>query len=172
MRRVGVRGAAPVVAGAALASLLGACGASHERTLDSGAVERAIAQSILTQRHAYATVSCPDGVPQRNGGAFSCVAHLDVGQYRLQVHETDDEGHVQWSSSAPLVVLDIKRVERAIRTELRRQRRLTATAVRCPRQVLQQAGLTFTCTVTLRGTDHPFEVTETDDAGHVTFVGK
>jgi hypothetical protein len=78
---------------------------------------------------------------------------------------------VRYEGQAPLTGLDVARIKRAIRTSLAAQRGLSAT-VDCPAEVLQQAGLRFTCTAHARGRNYPFLVTETDQAGHVTYVGE
>jgi len=63
---------------AACAALLGACGSSGHATkttkyLDVAKVERAIEQSIMSQRHLKATVRCPTKVLQKPG-KFACIA--------------------------------------------------------------------------------------------------
>ena len=159
--------ATTVVLGGALA----ACGASSGPGLNTVAVERAIAQSILTQHHLYTTVSCPRDVLQQTGRDFTCAARLDVGTYPLRVSQTDDNGHVRWANRAPLVTLDIGAVKAAIRHSIRAQRRLKAGRIACPRQVLQKAGIVFDCWVTVKGKDHRFTVTEVDGRGHVKYLG-
>ena len=165
------RRALVVAATAALMPVLTACGSS-ERKLNVVPVERAIAQSILTQRHLYATVACPSGVSRKAGRDFTCSARLDVGTYPVRVHQTDDKGHVRWSSAAPLVALNISAVKAGIRHSIWTQRHLAATKIVCPREVLQKAGIAFTCTATVNGKDYRFTVTETDGRGHVTYVGR
>ncbi len=68
-------------------------------------------------------------------------------------------------------VLDIARVELAIRQSIRAQRGLRARVV-CPAEVIQKAGVLFTCTATVAGRDYPFDVTEVDNHGHVRYVGR
>jgi hypothetical protein len=145
------------------------CGAATPR-LDTVVVERAIANSILTERHIDTTVSCPPDVPRQQGHVFTCTARLPVGVYPVSVTEVDDSGHVRYGNPVPLRALDITRVADAITHSIRTQRRLQAS-VACPSEVLQQKGVVFTCTATVRGRGYPFTVTEVDGDGHVQYVG-
>ena len=61
-------------------------------------------------------------------------------------------------------------VQRAIERSILQQRRLRAS-VTCPSQVLQRAGITFTCEAAVGGRRYPFSVTEVDNGGHVHYVG-
>ena len=146
------------------------CGGSSPQ-LNTALLERAIAATILTQRHIHATVTCPENLPRKRGTAFTCLAHLAVGTYPVHVSETDSSGHVRYGSSAPLVILRIDRVQRAIERSILQQRRLRAT-VTCPSEVLQQAGIAFTCEAAVGGRRYPFSVTELDNGGHVRYVGE
>jgi hypothetical protein len=156
-----------LAAAALVAGALTGCGSSATR-LDSVRVERAIADTILRERNLYATVACPSSVPQKAGHAFTCQAHLDVGTYPIEVTETNGSGHVRYENQRPLVVLDTKKVQRAIRASIHNQRDLPST-VRCPAEVLQQAGLAFTCRANVHGRSYRFAVSELDDAGHVRY---
>ena len=156
---------------AALAApALSACG-SNTNTLNAVPAEHAIAASILTQHHLHATVHCPTNAPLKTGFAFTCTAKLDVGAYPVLVTETNARGHVRYQNQSPLVVLDVARVERAIGQSIRGQRELRST-VACPAEVIQKAGVAFTCTATVAGRGYPFAVTEIDDYGHVRYVGR
>lgn len=154
-----------LAAGAAFAG----CGTSTSK-LNTVTVERAIANSILTERHIHATVSCPPRIPQQKGRVFTCTARPAVGAYPVSVTEIDGNGHVRYGNPAPLSVLDTARVARAITISIRTQRRLRAHVV-CPSGVLQQKGLVFTCTATVHSRGYPFTVTEVDGNGHVQYVG-
>jgi Domain of unknown function (DUF4333) len=149
---------------------LSGCGGSKP-ALSTVIDERAIAASILAQHHLYATVRCPPKVPKKTGTVFTCTASLDVGTYPVTVTETNDSGHVSYQDRAPLVALDIAKVERAIEQSIDSQKHLSATAT-CPSEVIQKAGVVFTCTATVDGKPYPFEVTETDSDGHVRYVGR
>jgi hypothetical protein len=149
---------------------LSGCGNSAP-TLNTVTVERAIAASILAQHHLYATVRCPPKVSKETGTVFTCTAALNVGTYPVTVTETNDSGHVSYQDRTPLVALDIAKVEQAIKQSIGSQRHLSAT-VTCPAEVLQEAGVVFTCTATVNRKPSPFEVTETDNDGHVRYIGR
>jgi hypothetical protein len=155
---------------AVIVAVASGCGSSRPATLDVVAVERSVAESILTERHIYATVGCPASVPQRAGYRFTCTANLTVGTYPVTVTEVDDRGHVRYANSAPLVALDVAAVRAAIAHSIQVQRHLRAR-VSCPSEVLQKAGVAFRCTATVNGRAYPFTVTETDDRGRVRYVG-
>ncbi|HTU77533.1 MAG TPA: DUF4333 domain-containing protein [Solirubrobacteraceae bacterium] len=66
--------------------------------LDIAKVQRAIAASILSQRHIAATVSCPSDVLQQAGLSFRCTAVIDGGarRYAFIVSELGNAGHVRF----------------------------------------------------------------------------
>lgn len=152
-----------------LLGALAGCGTSTPK-LNTAVVERAIANSILTERHIDAKVSCPPGIPEQRGRVFTCMARPAVGAYPVSVTEVDGAGHVRYGNPTPLSVLDIARVTRAITISILTQRKLHARVI-CPADVLQQKGLVFTCTAAVRNRGYPFVVTEVDGNGHVRYVG-
>jgi hypothetical protein len=168
---VGGRPAQRALLAPALAlAVLAGCGA-HTTALDTLRLERAIAGSILSERHVYALVSCPANVPQQQGRRFTCTARLTVGSYPVPVVEVDGRGHVDYGSRAPLTALDTRRIERSIAASVLARRGLHAV-VGCPPEVLQKRGLTFTCQAHVGGRAYPFGVTEIDGDGHVRYVGR
>jgi hypothetical protein len=167
----GTRVVAFVLAVGGLASVLLSGCSSSKGTLDSAAIERAIAASIVAQRHVQTTVRCPANVPRKAGLGFTCVAKLDVGAYPIAVIQTDNTGNVRYGNQAPLVALDVAKVQQAIAKSILTQRKLHAT-VTCPATVLQQAGLRFTCMATVNGHNYPFEVTQVNANGQVKYVGR
>ena len=73
------------------------CGKSEDPTiLNTEKVERAIERSSLDQRKANARVSCPSGVHQKKGLAFSCTAVVKRATTRFVVTQLDDAGHVRY----------------------------------------------------------------------------
>ena len=68
-----------------------------KRTLDTDAVARAIAASVKDQRDLDATVVCPNGIPQRKGYEFACLATYEGGRNTFTVKQTDDDGHVTYA---------------------------------------------------------------------------
>jgi hypothetical protein len=156
--------------GLAVVACAAGCGSST-RLLNSFDVERGIAQSMLNQHHVDAIVSCPSHVPRQKGRAFNCTANLQAGKYPVSVVEVDGQGHVRWSNSNPLVILNTERLQRSIVDSIQSQRGLRSQ-VRCPTHVLQKAGVVFRCEATVRRRRYPFAVTEVDGRGHVRYVGQ
>ncbi len=67
--------------------------------LDTKRVERAIEQSILTERKVTADVDCPAGVRQAKGLTFRCVATTRGGvTAAFVVHQKDDKGNVTYAA--------------------------------------------------------------------------
>jgi hypothetical protein len=86
-----------LIAGSSL--LLAACGSSESSTiLNSGKIERAIAQSSLAQRGQHAQVSCPSAIPQMEGLKFSCTAVVGSVSTRFVVVEQDGFGRVRYKA--------------------------------------------------------------------------
>ncbi len=152
-----------------MAVCLSAC-ASSTPALNTSKVQQAIAGSVLSEHHLRATVACPPKVPARAGHTFTCAASLSVGSYPIRVTEINASGHVRYENPTPLAALDTTRVEAAIRQSILGQRHLRST-VACPGEVLQQAGVAFTCSATVAGRSYRFAVTEVDGDGHVRYLG-
>src|SRR2546423_8309749 len=74
------------------------------------------------------------------------------------------------SSSPAKTVLDTESVERSIETSIKEQRKLDS-AVTCPVNIEQKKGNDFSCYAVVKGKRFEFRVTQTDDNGHVTYVG-
>ncbi len=157
------------VTAVAVCAALGACGSSMP-TLNTAAVARAIEGSILAQHHLHASVRCPKDLPRKTGLTFTCTANLDVGSYPIRVTERNAAGRVRYENDAPLVALDIARVETAIRRSIRSQRHLSSDVI-CPAEVIQKTATRFTCIASVNGQRYPFAVTEVDGDGHVRYVG-
>jgi hypothetical protein len=88
-----------LVAGSLVAASLafGACGSSSKVTvLNTEKVERAIERSTLTQRDKKVVVSCPSGVHQKKGLAFTCLAVGKTGRTSFAVTQTDGAGQVHY----------------------------------------------------------------------------
>src|SRR5436305_11816444 len=94
---------------------LAACGGSSNRDdqaataqpngrLNTARVALAIQQSILSQRHIHATVTCPPRVLQKKGRTFTCVAttYTKVGHHPVHttftVFQKDSNGNVFYQS--------------------------------------------------------------------------
>jgi hypothetical protein len=74
------------------------------------------------------------------------------------------------SSATPKTVLNTEGVERAIEKSIKDQRKLEST-VTCPVNIEQKKGNAFSCYALVKGKRFEFKVTQTDDQGHVTYVG-
>jgi hypothetical protein len=168
-RSLAVLAAGAVVSAAAIGC--GSSGSSKHTTVETTTVQRSIAASILAQRHVPTTVKCPTKVPAVTGIGFTCVAKLDVGSYPVAVVVKDTKGHVRYGNQAPLIVLDIARVQQSIARSILEQRKLVAT-VTCPAHVLQQKGLKFICKARVGEASYPFAVEQTDASGHVRYIGQ
>ena len=76
-----------------------ACGSSDPTIiLNTEKIERSIEQSSLAQRGADAEVSCPSGVHQKKGLAFSCTAVVGRTTTRFVVTQRDESGHVHYEA--------------------------------------------------------------------------
>jgi hypothetical protein len=90
----------------ACALLLGACGSSKnsntsrgEQVLSTAQTKAAIENSILTQRHIHATVTCPTEVVKEKGVTFQCIATTSNGvKTTFHVIEVNKYGRVEYSS--------------------------------------------------------------------------
>lgn len=156
---------------AALAALtLAACGGS-DTTIKTTGYAKAIQKSVLDQHKQVVNVDCPPTVKKKKGESFVCNVKLEVGTYPVTVTMIDDNGKAKYGNSTPLILLDTGQVEHAIGVQIRHQRHL-GSDVTCPKQVLQKQGLTFFCTAKVEdGVTTRFKVSQTDDKGHVNFVG-
>jgi hypothetical protein len=67
-------------------------------------------------------------------------------------------------------VLNTEAVERAIEKSIKEQRKLDSS-VTCPVNIEQKKGNDFSCFADVKGKRFEFKVTQTDDDGHVTYVG-
>lgn len=81
---------------------LSACGTAGTptavTTLNTEKIERAIERSSLEQRGRRAQVSCPPGVHQKQGLAFSCTAIVKGDATRFVVTQLDGSGRVHYEA--------------------------------------------------------------------------
>jgi hypothetical protein len=102
------RGVAVALAALAGATLIGACGSSTPSTsstpessipraiLNTSHVALAIEQSILSERHIHAKVSCPKVVPQQKGRNFACIATTGKTKTPFAVTQQNSRGYVTY----------------------------------------------------------------------------
>jgi hypothetical protein len=101
------------VAAVASAGLIGACGSSGSSTgsttttktvhLNTAHVAVAIKQSILSQRHIHAKVTCPAVIVQEKGKNFVCIATTVNSKGAVQktpfaVTQQNDHGYVTYQA--------------------------------------------------------------------------
>ncbi|MHB8491572.1 MAG: DUF4333 domain-containing protein [Solirubrobacteraceae bacterium] len=110
-RRAATLGLASLAA-AALVSACGGSGSSAEsnaptgKRLDVTRVTKSIEESILSEKHMHANVTCPSDVEQRKGVTFTCYAtgYTGTGTHRsyfktpFEVTEENSLGYVQYHS--------------------------------------------------------------------------
>jgi hypothetical protein len=139
--------------------------------MNTARIAQAIQDTILKHNGVATKVTCPARVTVRTGFRFSCGAALAVGVYPMYVVEKATRGAVTYANHTPLRVLNSYTIERAIENAIETQKQLGSTVV-CPKPVLQASGLTFTCLAKFKHGSTVFSVTQTDNLGHVRFVGR
>ncbi len=98
------RGIAALAAMLAAATTMAACGSSTSSSsstqaktnLNTPHVERAIEQSILSQRHVHAKVTCPKVVLQQKGHNFTCIATVGKTTTPFAVVQQNNGGYVTY----------------------------------------------------------------------------
>lgn len=102
------RGAVAAVAALAAATFVSACGSSGSSSgstaqsiapatiLNTHHVALAIEQSILSERHIHAQVSCPKVVPQQKGRNFACIATTGKTKTPFAVVQQNSSGYVTY----------------------------------------------------------------------------
>ncbi|MGH2912897.1 MAG: hypothetical protein ACRDJ3_10545 [Solirubrobacteraceae bacterium] len=81
------------------AAVISACGSSTVKDLGTAHIARAIEESILSQRHIHATVSCPSLVLEEPGENFVCIAKTrkkGVSRTTLFAVTQHNNGHVTY----------------------------------------------------------------------------
>lgn len=80
---------------------IAACGRDDAQAvtiLNTEKVERAIENSVATQRDMNARVSCPSGVHQKKGLTFSCTATVKHVDTQFVVTQQDGAGRVRYEA--------------------------------------------------------------------------
>jgi hypothetical protein len=164
-----------VFAAATIALALSGCGSSGapSKTVNSARVSSAIAATVRSKRSVHASVSCPSGVPLKQGTQFFCIAQTGAHITAFHVTETNESGHVSFvgvsRKSTPLLATTA--LAKAIGASILRSRHVEAT-VRCPNGMPRQRGLSFVCSATdPAGKKTLFEVHQLDSSGHVNYRG-
>jgi len=103
------RSVAVAVAALVSAGALSACGSGSTTTpsggvafpkalLDTHRVALAIEQSILSERHVHAKVTCPKVMPEQQGHNFYCIARVGKTTTPFAVAQTNNNGFVTYKS--------------------------------------------------------------------------
>jgi hypothetical protein len=74
-----------------------------------------------------------------------------------------------WNGTSTPVILNTDRVASSIQASILSQRHL-ASAVSCPVNIVQKAGVVFDCVATVGKHQFSVVVTQTDSRGHVVYV--
>jgi hypothetical protein len=152
-----------------LALAAAGCGGS----LDLEALNRSISEGIEKQLSMpVASVQCP---PERRaiaaGDAFNCtVTPKAGGRLTVKVTQKDNAGNVAWEVIETQGLLDLDKVESAVREGLKAQAQVDAT-VDCPdRWRATKVGEVFQCqAATSDGRKATVEVTVTDAEGNINW---
>jgi len=145
-----VRGMAVVLASGICVTA--GCGSSNDEssetvrtaTVDSSAVESAIAKKFSSNGADVTKVKCPEGVEAKAGDAFKCDASWSNGATgKVQVTQ---EGGARFSSQvvAGSVQIPGESVDKTLEKQLAQQGAPNATA-ECPQNVIVKVGSTVTC---------------------------
>jgi Domain of unknown function (DUF4333) len=101
------RGPTAVIVALAAAALISACGSASpsattaekpipKAILNTKRIAGSIEQSILSERHIHAKVSCPAVVPQEKGRTFACIATVGKTKTPFTVEQQNDRGYVTY----------------------------------------------------------------------------
>jgi hypothetical protein len=149
----------------ALAIVATACG---NDTVDAGQVETAIEQDLSSATAEIVSVSCPDGVEERQGEEFTCDAKLEGGgQAEVLVKLTNDRGDATYAFKPGTVKVSDNAVEPLLEDSLG-ARGVSGGQVDCPELMKVADGEQITCTATgAGGRAGQITFTWSDDAGDI-----
>lgn len=142
------------------------------RSLDMAALDRSISDGINTQLQLpIATVTCPTADrPMKAGDKFECTATpKEGGRLTVTVTQKDDAGNVSWEVSKTEGLLDLDKVEVAVRDGLKAQANIDATVACEGRWKAVKVGEVFQCQATSGEHKATVEVTTADQNGNITW---
>jgi hypothetical protein len=148
-----------------MATIALACG---EDTVDATKVESEIEQELSSATAEIVSVSCPDGIDQKEGKQFSCDAKLDEGgRAEVVVTVTSDRGDAVYAFKPGTVEVSGKAVEPVLEDALE-ARGVSGAQADCPQLIKVTDGSEATCSVAGAG-GRSGEVTFTwsDAAGEI-----
>lgn len=150
------------------AAFLAATGCT--RSLDIAGLERSISDGINTQLQLpIATVSCPPaGRPMKAGDKFDCTATPKEGG-RLTVTVTLRDENVSWDVTRTEGLIDLDKVEVAVKDALKTQTNVDATVVCEGRWKAAKVGEVFQCQATSGDHKATIEVTTKDMDGNFSW---
>ncbi len=152
------------------APILAATGCS--RSLDMAALDRSISDGINTQLQLpIATVSCPAGErAMKAGDTFDCTAApKEGGQLTVTVTQKDDAGNVSWEVTKTEGLLDLHKIEAAVKEGLKAQANVDATVACEGRWKAVKVGEVFPCQATSGEHKATVEVTTADREGNISW---
>jgi Domain of unknown function (DUF4333) len=159
--------------GAALAAVVALAGCTQNLNMD--AVKKSVSEGLASQLGlTIASVDCPATRPTKAGDTFECVATpTGGGRLTVKVSQRDEAGNVSWEVAKTEGLLDIGKVEGSIRTGLKEQAKVEATASCGGRWRAAKAGDTFECQATTAdGQTVPIVVSVTDEQGNISWATK
>ena len=155
---------------AVAAAILPATGCT--RSLDMAALNRSISDGINTQLQLpIATVNCPTGDRAlKAGDTFDCIATpKEGGRLTVTVTQKDDAGTVAWDVTKTEGLLDLHKVEAAVKEGLKAQTNVDAVVACEGRWRATKVGEVFRCQATSGDHKATVEVTTTDIEGHISW---
>jgi len=136
------------------------------------ALDRSISDGINKQLQLpIATVSCPAGDrPVKSGDKFDCTATpKEGGRLTVTVTQKDGAGNVSWEVTKTEGLLDLAKVEVAVKEGLKAQANIDATVACDGRWKAAKIGEVFQCQATSGDHKATVEVTTKDLEGNISW---
>lgn len=144
--------------------------AECSRTLDTNALHQSISQGIDAQLALpLASVECPPDRTIKAGDTFECTAIPKAGgQLTIAVTQKDDEGNISWEVTKTDGLLDLAKVETAVREGLKTQAQVDVKVDCGGRWKAIKVGEVFECqSAATDGRSAVVEVTTDDAEGNI-----
>jgi hypothetical protein len=136
------------------------------------ALDKSISDGINTQLQLpIATVSCPAGDrAMKAGDKFDCTATpKEGGRLTVTVTQKDDAGNVAWEVTKTEGLLDLDKVEAAVKAGLKAQANVDAAVACDGRWKAVKVGEVFQCQATSGNDKATVAVTTTDQDGNINW---
>jgi hypothetical protein len=148
----------------ALVAIAAACG---NDTVDSGEVEAEIERDLSSSTAEIVSVSCPEGVEQKEGEQFSCDAKLEGGgRAEVTVRLTSNRGDAVYSFTPGTVEVSDSALEPVLE-DLLEARGVREAQVDCPELIKVADGSQATCDATAAGGAGEITFTWSDSQGGI-----